>query len=51
MPQPEDYGTEDPRLTLDITTGLYHMFYTCFSSKIGPRLCHATTLDPSAPYP
>lgn len=46
-----DYGTEDPRLTLDPATGLYHLFYTCYSSSIGPRLCHATTADPTAPYP
>ena len=71
--QPEDYGTEDPRLTFDPSTSLYHserrrgrldittphsllallrvVFYTCFSSSIGPRLCHATTPDPTAPYP
>ena len=47
--QPEDYGTEDPRLTFDPSTQLYHLFYTCYSSKIGPRLCHATTTDPTAP--
>ena len=27
--EPEDYGTEDPRLTYDATTTLYHLFYTC----------------------
>ena len=48
---PADYGTEDPRLTFDPSTSLYHLFYTCYSSAIGPRLCHATTLDPTAPYP
>ena len=47
----EDFGTEDPRLTLDESTGLYHLFYTCYSSSLGPRLCHATTTDPTAPYP
>ena len=45
----EDFGTEDPRLTYDPTTSLYHLFYTCYSSTIGPRLCHATTSDPTAP--
>lgn len=49
--QPEDYGTEDPRLTYDPASALYHLFYTCYSSTIGPRLCHATTADPTAPYP
>lgn len=48
-PVDEDYGTEDPRLTLDKTTGLYHLFYTCYSKANGPRLCHATTRDPTAP--
>jgi hypothetical protein len=45
----EDYGTEDPRCTYNNATGLYDVFYTCFSSTIGPRLCHATTPDPTAP--
>lgn len=49
--EPEDYGTEDPRLTYDPSTATYHLFYTCFSSSLGPRLCHATTADPTAPYP
>lgn len=47
--QPEDYGTEDPRLSYDPQSGLYHLFYTCYSSSIGPRLCHATTTNPTAP--
>ena len=48
-PTKETFGTEDPRITLDTTTGLYHLFYTCY----GPPalLCHATTRDPTAPYP
>jgi len=45
----EDYGTEDPRLTYDDATGQYHLFYTAYSSTLGPRLCHATTLNPTAP--
>ncbi len=45
----EQFGTEDPRLTYDPATGLYHLFYTCYG--VGGRLCHATTLDPTAPYP
>ena len=49
--QPESYGTEDPRLTLDPSTGIYHMFYTCYDPKAGGHLCHATTRDPTAPYP
>lgn len=45
----ENFGTEDPRLTYDDSTALYHLFYTCYSSSLGPRLCHATTADPTAP--
>ena len=45
----EQFGTEDPRLTYDPATGLYHLFYTCYG--VGGRLCHATTHDPTAPYP
>jgi len=45
----EKLGTEDPRLTFDLSTGLYHLFYTCYGN--GGRLCHATTTDPTQPYP
>lgn len=45
----ERLGTEDPRIALDKTTGLYHMYYTCYGD--GGGLCHATTLNPTAPYP
>lgn len=48
-PFPEDYGTEDPRLTYDPATFLYHLFYTCYSKEKGAFLCHATTTDPTAP--
>ena len=47
----EDMGTEDPRVKYDSTTGLYHMFYTCYSSGPNGGLCHATTTNPTAPYP
>jgi predicted GH43/DUF377 family glycosyl hydrolase len=47
----EDYGTEDPRLAYESSTGTYHLMYTCYSSKEGGNLCHATTADPTAPYP
>jgi len=50
-PTSEDYGTEDPRIAYDAATGLYHLFYTCYGSTTGPRLCHSTTRDPTAPYP
>jgi predicted GH43/DUF377 family glycosyl hydrolase len=46
----ELYGTEDPRLAFDSTTGLYHLFYTCYGPP-GPFLCHATTTDPTLPFP
>lgn len=46
----ENMGTEDPRLSYDPATGLYHLFYTCYGSGVG-KLCHSTTLDPTAPYP
>jgi hypothetical protein len=46
----ERFGTEDPRLTYDASTGLYHLFYTCYGDG-GGELCHATTRDPTAPYP
>lgn len=46
----EAFGTEDPRLRFDPATGLYHLFYTCYGAP-GPFLCHATTGDPTAPYP
>lgn len=49
-PVDETYGTEDPRLAYDAATGLYHLFYTCYG-KPGPFLCHATTRNPTAPYP
>eukprot|EP00759_Apiculatamorpha_spiralis_P057405 PhF_6_TR8638/c0_g1_i2/m.13492/K20885/K20885; beta-1,2-mannobiose phosphorylase / 1,2-beta-oligomannan phosphorylase len=49
--QPENYGTEDPRLTYDPSTQLYHLFYTCYSGTTGARLCHAITKNPTAPYP
>jgi hypothetical protein len=45
----EALGTEDPRLSYHAATGLYHLFYTCYG--VGGRLCHATTRDPTAPYP
>ncbi|KAH3731698.1 family 43 glycosylhydrolase [Pelomyxa schiedti] len=44
----EKYGTEDPRIAYDKSTGLYYMFYTCY----GPTdilLCLATTMDPTSP--
>lgn len=47
----EDYGTEDPRLAYDASTGLYHLMYTCYSNVTGGNLCHATTTDPTLPYP
>ena len=47
----EDYGTEDPRLAYDERTGLYHLMYTCYSNVTGGNLCHATTTDPTLPYP
>lgn len=47
-PTNSSYGTEDPRLALDPATGLYHLFYTCYAPGC-PRLCHATTRDPTAP--
>lgn len=49
-PVSEEFGTEDPRLAFDASTGLYHLFYTCYGSG-GPFLCHATTTDPTAPFP
>jgi predicted GH43/DUF377 family glycosyl hydrolase len=49
-PTAETYGTEDPRLAYDDHTGLYHLFYTCYAPG-APKLCHATTADPTAPYP
>jgi predicted GH43/DUF377 family glycosyl hydrolase len=47
----ENYGTEDPRLAYDSSTKLYHLMYTCYSSVDGGNLCHATTPDPTMPYP
>lgn len=38
-------------MAFDASTGLYHLFYTCFGSATGPTLCHATTANPTAPYP
>lgn len=49
-PTLSDYGTEDPRLQYDATTGLYHLFYTCYGHDC-PRLCHAVTPDPTVPWP
>jgi hypothetical protein len=48
-PTKETFGTEDPRLTFDPASQLYHLFYTCY----GPPaiLCHATSTDPTLPYP
>jgi predicted GH43/DUF377 family glycosyl hydrolase len=47
----EDMGTEDPRIKYDPISGLYHLFYTCYSSGPDGGLCHAVTTDPSTPFP
>ena len=44
-------GTEDPRLTYDPTSGLYHLFYTCYGKGASIALCHSTTANPTEPYP
>lgn len=49
-PEDESFGNEDPRLAYDSATGLYHLFYTCYGVP-GAYLCHATTANPTAPYP
>ena len=46
----ETYGTEDPRVAYDPATGLYHLMYTCYNAS-SYNLCHATTTDPTLPYP
>ncbi len=46
----ESFGTEDPRIKYDSSTGLYHLFYTCYGGST-ITLCHATSTDPTAPYP
>ena len=48
----DNYGTEDPRLVFDPTTGVYHLFYTSYNSGHAagfPRvsLCHASALNPT----
>eukprot|EP00931_Biecheleriopsis_adriatica_P073908 TRINITY_DN48108_c0_g1_i1.p1 TRINITY_DN48108_c0_g1~~TRINITY_DN48108_c0_g1_i1.p1 ORF type:complete len:394 (+),score=38.01 TRINITY_DN48108_c0_g1_i1:85-1182(+) len=40
-------GVEDPRIAYDEKTGLYHVLYTCFGSKL-VELCHAVTPDPTS---
>eukprot|EP00048_Salpingoeca_helianthica_P017562 m.237841 g.237841 ORF g.237841 m.237841 type:complete len:359 (-) comp21437_c0_seq1:27-1103(-) len=50
----EAYGTEDPRVAYDNTTGIYYMFYTCYGHAAGQQassvlLCLATTRNPTCP--
>jgi len=45
----DDMGTEDPRVTYDSKTGLYHILYTCFGTGgLKVELCHATTKNPTS---
>jgi len=44
----DDMGTEDPRVTYNSKTGLYHILYTCFGTGgLHVEMCHATTRNPT----
>lgn len=43
---PDLRGTEDPRVALDKSTGIYYMFYTCYSATAA-SLCLASTKNPT----
>ena len=48
----DDFGTEDPRLAYESTSGIYYMFYTCYNSgsthQARVTMCLATTADPTS---
>ena len=41
-------GTEDPRVAYDPATGVYYMFYTCWSKTGAGFLCLASTRNPTS---
>ena len=41
-------GTEDPRVAYDPATGIYYMFYTCWSKTGAGFLCLASTRNPTS---